>query len=173
MLRRTIFWLTITFFISLFAGLILFSLLSLEFKKSSYANDLYLYLLFLIPLALLLMMTGTISKKNSKDKNWSIAGLTIFIAIGVFVGMFSLLMHVSFGGWTNERILYRNTKDKNVSINEQIWDVGALGFDRDSKRIVELTPIFIYFYQVKNIDIIKLDKSEWIFVNEEGDIHYP
>jgi hypothetical protein len=145
----------------------------LEFKKSSYGNDVYLYLLFLIPLALLLTMTGTISKKNSKDKNWGIAGLTIFIAIAVFVGMFSLLMQVSFGGWTNERILYRNIKDKNVSINEQIWDVGALGFDRDSKRIVELNSIFIYFYQVKNIDTIKLDKSEWIFVNEEGDIHYP
>ena len=173
MLRLTIFWLAIAFFISLFAGLILFSLFSLEFRKSSYGNDLYLYLIFLVPIALLLTMAGTIKKKNSKNKNWGIAGLTFFLAISVFVVMFSLLMQVSFGGWTNEKILYRNIKDKNISINQQIWDVGALGYDRDSKRIVELKPIFNYFYQVKNIDTIKLDKNEWTFVNEEGDIRYP
>ena len=118
-------------------------------------------------------MAGTVKKKNSKNKNWGIAGLTFFLAISVFVVMFSLLMQVSFGGWTNEKILYRNIKDKNISINQQIWDVGALGYDRDSKRIVELKPIFNYFYQVKNIDTIKLDKNEWTFVNEEGDIRYP
>jgi hypothetical protein len=103
-IRLTIFWLAITFFILLFAGLIIFSLFSLEFKKSSYGNDFYFYLIFLIPIALLLTMTGTIKKKNSKNKNWGIAGLTIFIAIGVFVVMFSLLMQNAFGGWTNERI---------------------------------------------------------------------
>jgi uncharacterized membrane protein len=85
--------------------------------------------------------------------------LTILIAITVFVVMFSLLMQASSGGCTNERILYRNIQDKDVSINEQIWNVGVLGFDRDSKRIVELKPIFNYFYQVKNIDTIKLDKT--------------
>jgi len=173
MIRLTIFWLTIAFFILLFAGLMLFSLFSLEFKKSSYGNDFYFYLIFLIPIALLLTMTGTIKKKNSKDKNWGIAGLTTFIAIGVFVIMFSLLMQIAFGGWTNERILYRNIKNKSVSINEQIWDVGALGYDRNSRRVVELRPIFNYFYKVKNIDTAKLDKSEWTFVDEEGDIHYP
>jgi hypothetical protein len=82
-------------------------------------------------------------------------------------------MQVSFGGWTNEKILYKNIKDKNISINEQIWDVGALGWDRNSKRIVELKPFFNYFYQVKNIDTLMLDKKEWTFVDEEGDIHYP
>ena len=97
MLRLTIFWLAIAFFISLFAGLILFSLFSLEFRKSSYGNDLYLYLIFLVPIALLLTMAGTVKKKNSKNKNWGIAGLTFFLAISVFVVMFSLLMQVSFG----------------------------------------------------------------------------
>jgi membrane protease YdiL (CAAX protease family) len=173
MLRLTIFWLTITFFALLFTGLVIFSLFSLEFRKSNDGNNLYFYLIFFIPLALLLTMTGTIKKKNSKDKNWGIAGLTIFIAIAVFVIMFSLLLQVSFGGWTNEAILYRNNKNKNISINQQIWDVGALGYDRGSTRIVELRPIFNYFYQVKKVDTTTLDKSEWTFVNEEGDIHYP
>ena len=170
---RTIFYLAILFFLLLIGGIILFSIFSLEFKKSSDGSTLYLYLIFLIPMALLLTMTGTIKKRNSKNKNWGIAGLTILIAVAVFMIMFSLLMQVAFGGWTNEAILYRNNKNKNISINEQIWDVGALGYDRESKRIVELKPFLNYFYQVKQIDTGKLDKTEWKFVNEEGNIHYP
>jgi len=163
--------LTITFFIFLFAGLIIFSVFSLEFKKSSYGNEFYLYLVFLIPIVVLLTMTGTIKKKNSKNKNWGIAGLTIFIAIGVFVVMFSLLMQVAFGGWTNESILFRNKRNSSISINEQIWDVGALGYDRNSKRVVKLKPVLKYLNQVTPVDTVSLDKTEWIFVNEDGDIH--
>ena len=116
-------------------------------------------------------MTGTIKKKNSKNKNWGIAGLTIFIAIGVFVVMFSLLMQVAFGGWTNESILFRNKRNSSISINEQIWDVGALGYDRNSKRVVKLKPVLKYLNQVTPVDTVSLDKTEWIFVNEDGDIH--
>jgi hypothetical protein len=171
--RWTIFYLTILFFFLLIGGLISFSIFSLEFKSKTFGSEFYFYLIFLIPLAIILTLTGTLNKKNSNNRNWRIGGLTIFIAIVVFVVMFSLLMQISFGGWKNERILYRNAKDKNVSINEQIWDVGALGYDRGSKRIVELRPILNYFYQIKNIDTTNLDKTEWNFVDEEGDIHYP
>lgn len=77
----------------------------------------------------------------------------------------------SGGGWTNESILYRNKKDSTISINEQIWDVGVLGSDRNRKRIVKLKPILRYFYQVTFIDTTRLNKTDWIFVNEEGYIH--
>ena len=151
--------------------LILFSIFSLEFKKSSDGSTLYLYLTFLIPMALLLTMTGTIKKRNSKDRNWGIAGLTILISVAVFIIMFSLLMQVAFGGWTNQSILFRNKSNSSISINEQIWDVGALGYDRNSKRIVKLKPVLKYLNQVTPIDTGSLDKTEWIFVNEDGDIH--
>ena len=171
--RRIVFWAAILFFISLFGGLVLYSILFLEFKNSGYVSDLYSYLIFLIPLAILLTMAGTINKRNSKEKNSTVVWLTFFIAIVVFVVLFSMTMFIGFGGWRNEAILYRNNKDKNISINQQIWDVGALGYDRGSKRVVKLKPLLSYFYQVSIIDTTNLDKSEWIFVNEEGDIHYP
>ena len=122
-------------------------------------------------MALLLTMTGTIKKRNSKDKNWGIAGLTILVAVAIFLIMFSLLMQVAFGGWTNESILFRNKRNSGISINEQIWDVGALGYDRSSKRIVKLKPVLKYLNQVTPVDTGSLDKTEWIFVNEDGDIH--
>ena len=81
-------------------------------------------------------------------------------------------MSAVFGGWTNETILYRNKHNESISINEQIWDVGAFGWDRNRTRIVKLKPVLKYLYQVTPIDTGKLDKTEWKFVNEEGDIHY-
>ena len=84
-----------------------------------------------------------------------------------------MITKASWGGWTNETILYRNTKNKNITVNQQIWDVGTLGYDRDSRRIVKIRQVLKYFNQVKNIDTTRLDKNEWKLVNEEGDIHYP
>lgn len=146
---------------------------SLEFSNSSYRTTLFLNLTYIIPVALLLTMTGTIKKKNSKKKNSNISALTIFSSFSVFFIMLLLNMQASWGGWTNETILYRNTKIESITINQQIRDVGALGYDRNSRRIVKIRQVLKYINQVKNIDTIKLDKNEWKFVNEEGDIHYP
>ena len=57
------------------------------------------------------------------------------------------------------------------TINEQIWDVGALGYDKNTKRTVRLRPVLKYLYQVTPIDTGKLEKTEWLFVNKEGGIH--
>ena len=156
----------------LFVGLISFPLFSLEFKSKTFGGDLYLYLLFIIPVSIFLTLTGTLKKKNTKNRNWIIGGITVFAAVGVFLIMGSLLMSAVFGGWTNETILYRNKHNASISINEQIWDVGAFGWDRNHTRIVKLKPVLKYLYQVTPIDTGKLDKTEWKFVNEEGDIHY-
>ena len=78
---------------------------------------------------------------------------------------------IGFGAWTNETILYRNNADKNITINQQIFDVGALGYG--GRRTVKLKPLFVFFQTVENIDITKIDKAKWTYVNEEGDIHFP
>ena len=135
-LRWTIFYLTILFFLLLIGALISFSTYSLEFKSKTFGSDLFFYLVFLIPLAILLTLSGTLNKRNTSNRNWRIGGITVFSAISVFLIMLSLLVQ-SGGGWTNESILYRNKKEPNISINEQIWDAGALSSDRNMKRIVK------------------------------------
>ena len=145
----------------------------MEFRDTDFGNELYLYLIFIIPLAILLTLTGTLRNKNSSNKNWGIGALTVLSAITAFIAMFSLLTQVAWGSWTNKTILYRNNKDNSISINEQIWDIGALGYDRDRQRIVELKPVFNYLYKVTLIDTLTLNKKYWTFVGEEGDIHFP
>jgi membrane protease YdiL (CAAX protease family) len=169
--RWTIFYLTIFFFFLLFVGLVSFSVFSLEFKSKTFGSTLYLYLLFLIPISIILTLAGTLNKKNTNNRNWVIGGLTILLVVATFLIMGSLLMHLTFGGWTNETILYRAKHNSNVSINEQIWGVGALGYNRNRTRIVKLKPVLKYLYQVTLVDTGRLEKAEWIFVNEEGDIH--
>lgn len=151
--------------------MILFDAYSLEFKNQTTLGNLYLCSIIVIPVMLLLTMTGTIIKKNSTEKNGKIFGITLTLALGIFFTLLALGLRASFGGWTNEAILFRNKANKNISINEQIYDVGALGYDRNSKRIVKIKRVLKYFNQVMKMDTSKLNKEEWIFVNEIGDIH--
>lgn len=167
--RWAIFYLTILFLLLLIGGFISFSLFSLEFRSIQLRNELSLYLCFLIPVAFLLTLTGTLNKRNSKDKNWGVGGATILIAFATFIIMFSLLIK-QFGVWKTKTILFRNEKNHNITISEQIWDVGAFGYDRNRIRIVKLKPVLKYFNQVKVIDTTQIDKTGWIFVKEEGEI---
>jgi hypothetical protein len=77
----------------------------------------------------------------------------------------------TFGGWKTQSILFRNEKNLSITISEQIWDVGTLGYDRNNTRIVKLRPVLKYLNQVTPVDTGSLDKTEWIFVNEDGDMH--
>ena len=151
--------------------MILFDYFSLEFKGQTIGANIYVASIFIIPVMLLLTMTGTISKAYSKEKNWKIIGFTLTLALGFFFTMLAVSMHASFGSWTNETILFRNKENKNITINEQLYNEGALGYDRDSKRIVKIKPVLVHFNQVTKIDTARLNLTEWIFVNEIGDIH--
>ena len=104
----------------------------------------------------------------------SLGGLITLYALFTHTDMFTGYVAASPAiGWSNELILFRNAKTPTITINKQIWDVGALGYDRDRTRIVELKPVLKYLYVAKTVDTSELDKSEWNLVNEEGDIHFP
>ena len=168
---RTIFWLTIIFIVSTIFILTIGQSLPIEFRDNKVKNDYYNFIFTFLPFSLLLTLFGTIKKKNPIGKNWVIGILTVMSVALTFFILVGIMFSVGFGGWTNEMILYRNKTNKNISINQQIFDVGALGYG--GHRTAELTPFLKYFQIIKQIDTNKIDKTIWIFVNEEGDIHYP
>ncbi len=134
-------------------------------------SDYYYFVFIALPFSILLTLLGTIRMKYSKAKNWTIGVLTVLSAGLCFFILVSVMFPIGFGAWKNEVILYRNKTDKNISINQQIFDVGALGYG--GQRTAQLTPFLKYFQIIKQVDTTKIDKTQWIFVNEEGDIHYP
>ena len=168
---RIIFWLTIIFIVSTIFVLTIGQSLPIEFKDNKIKNDYYNFIFNALPFSLLLTLFGTIKKKNEIGKNWAIGVLTVLSAGLSFFVLVGIMFSVGFSAWESEVILYRNQTDKNIIINQQIFDVGALGYG--GHRTAQLTPFLKYFYIVRQVDTTKIDKTQWILVNEEGDIHYP
>jgi hypothetical protein len=170
-LRLTIFWLTIIFIIVALFALTIGQYLPVYFKNYKTQSNFY-YLVFTgLPFAILLTLFGTLKREHSKYKNWTIGTLTVLSAGFSFFILMFIMFTIGFGAWTNETILYRNNDDKNITINQQIFDIGALGYG--GRRTVKLKPLFVIFQTVENIDITKIDKAKWTYVNEDGDIHFP
>ena len=145
--------------------------LPIEFKDNSIKSDYYYFAFTALPISFLLTLLGTIKKKNSKAINWTIGVLTVLASSLCFFILISVMFSIGFGAWTNEKILFRSKTDNNISINLQIFDVGALGYG--GHRTTQLTPFLKYFQKVKIIDTTKIDKAQWISVNEEDTIHFP
>ena len=121
------------------------------------------------PIAILLTLFGTLKKENTKTRNWTYIGITILTSILSFILMISLIFNIGFGTWTTFAILYRN-KTENKVIKHQRYDIGALGYGRE--RIVEMKPFLKYWVLVTEVDTTKIDKKQWKFVNEAGDIKW-
>lgn len=170
-IRRTIFWLTIAFIVSTIFALTVGQYLPIEFKNNKTQSDYYFFAFSALPFSILLTLIGTIRRKYSKAKNWTIGVLTVLSAGLCFFILVNVMFSIGFGAWTNETILYRHKKDKSITINQQIFDVGVFGYG--GHRTVQLTPFLKYFQTIKKVDTTNIDKSLWIFVNEEGDIYYP
>jgi hypothetical protein len=145
--------------------------LPIEFKNNKIQSDYYYFVFTALPFSFLLTLIDTINKKNTKARNWTIGIFTVLAAGVCFFILVDVIFSISFGAWKNETTLYRNKDNKNITINQQIFDVGALGYG--GHRTAQLTPFLIYFQTIKQVDTAKIDKAHWIFVNEEGDIHYP
>ncbi len=170
-IRRTIFGLTIIFIVSTILALTVGQSLPVEFKDNKMQGDFYSFVFTALPFAFLLTLNGTIKKKYEISKNWTIGILTVLTSGLCFFIIVNIMFSVGFGAWTNEAILYRNKDNKNETINQQIFDVGAFGYG--GHRTAKLKPFLKYFQTVTHIDTTKIDKTKWIYVNEEADIHYP
>jgi hypothetical protein len=170
-IRRTFFWLTIIFIVSTILALTVGQSLPVEFKDNKVKSDFYYFVFTALPFAFLLTLFGTIKKKYAISKNWTIGILTVLTSGLCFFIVVNIMFSVGFGAWTNEAILFRNKDDKHETINQQIFDVGAFGYG--GHRTAKLKPFLNYFQTVSLIDTTKIDKTKWMYVNEEADIHYP
>lgn len=165
------FWLTITFIVSSIFVLTVGQSIPIEFSENALQSNYYEFIFTGLPFSFLLTLIGTIKKKNSKGKNWTIVSFTVFLSVICFFILVNIMFSVGFGEWTNERTLYRKNDDQNITINQQVFDIGAFGYGRH--RIVQLTPFLKYFQIIKPIDTTKINKAKWVYVNEEKDVYFP
>lgn len=168
---KFIFWLALTIIaISIFT-LTIGQIIPIEFKNNTNQSDFYSFIFFGLPISICLTLFGTIKSKNNKSKNLLIGFLTIVLSIMCFLVLVTSIFSIGFGAWTNETILYRNKYNKELTIKQQIYDLGAFGYGK--RRTAELKPFLNYFEIVKIVDTTKIDKTKWLKVNEEGDLNFP
>ncbi len=169
-ISNTVFWSAI-----LFIALTLFSLtigqkLPYEFANYKLSDSFYDIVMQGLPVAILFTLFGTLKRENTKTKNWTLIGITILVSILSFIIMTTIIFSVGFGTWKTYATIYRH-KTENKVIQEQIYDIGALGYGRH--RIVELKPVLKYWVLPTEVDTTKIDKSQWQYLNEEADIKFP
>lgn len=170
-LRHIIFSIALVFIgVSIFS-LTIGQIINFEFVVTKTRFYYYTLVMFGFPIAVLLTLLGTIKIKYKRSTNLWTTGLTVISSVIFGIIVFGLALKIGWGSWVNETILYRNKQDLSTKIAYQIWDAGALGYGRH--RTVKLTPVFKFWNKVNEIDSVKIDKNEWKFVNEEGDLKFP
>ena len=168
--KNIFFWTATVFILLTIYSLTIGQIVPYEFANSKVSQNYYDSIMQGFPIAILLTLFGTIKKGNTKTKNWIFISMTILTSILSFALMVSLVFNIGFGSWTTFSTIYRH-KTEDLVIKEQRYDIGALGYGRN--RIVELKPILKFWVLPTEVDTAKINKNEWKFVNEEGDIKLP
>lgn len=70
----------------------------------------------------------------------------------------------SIGTWRTQTILYQNGHLSFKTVEFQMQDIGALGYNRRTVEVIYLTPLFILTSEVPN-DIDK--RVEWVKVDKD------
>ena len=87
----------------------------------------------------------------------------IYIIIVIIASLTVKLYFLLFPPFQTQTIMYRNKDNRNLRVEFQMQDMGAFGYNR---RTVIVEP-GTFFDTTKPIDVRKLDKNEWVLVDEE------
>jgi len=135
------------------------SLTSFDIKSQSIKSFVYFGLLIGTPLTLIWNAWAI------KTRNRKIIGTvfpTIVLTLILVIGPMKILF--STGAWRTQTILYQNGHLSFKSVEFQMQDVGALGYNKRTVEVFYLTPFFMTTSEVPN-DIDQ--RVEWIKVDKE------
>jgi hypothetical protein len=149
---NTIYGLTVVLFL-------LDSLTSFDIKSQSIKSFAYFGLLIETPL---ILIWNAWVIKTRKGKIIGAVFPTIFLTLILVVGPMKILF--STGAWQTQTILYQNGHLSFKTVEFQMQDVGALGYNKRTIEVFYLTPFFMTTSEVPN-DIDQ--RVEWIKVDKE------
>jgi hypothetical protein len=134
-------------------------LASFDIKSQGLKTFVYNGLLIGTPLTLI-WNAMTIKAKNRKII-WSILPTVILIMI-LIDGPMKILF--STGAWRTQTIIYQNGHLSFKTVEFQMQDVGALGYNKRKVEVFYLTPLFMITSEVptdidKRVEWVKVDKD--------------
>jgi hypothetical protein len=120
----------------------------------------------MVGIPLTLIWNSFASQTKAKEIIWTVfpAIMLVFILI---VGPMKIIF--STGAWRTQTILYQNGHLGFKTVEFQMQDVGALGYNKRTVEVLYLTPLFMITSKVpgdieKRVEWVKVDKD----VNELG-----
>lgn len=138
---------------------VLDNLTSLDIKVQILKSFSYLGLLVGTPLTLI---WNLIVIKTKVKRRIGIAFPAITLTLILIIGPMEILF--STGAWRTQTILYQNEHVRFKTVEFQMQDVGALGYNKRTVEVFYVTPLFIMTSEVPN-DIEK--RVEWVKVDKD------
>ncbi len=135
------------------------SLTSFDIKSQSIKSFVYFGLLIGTPLTLI---WNALVIKTRSGKIIGTVLPTIVLTLILVAGPMKFLF--STGAWRTQTILYQNGHLSFKTVEFQMQDVGALGYNKRTVEVFYLTPFFMIISEVPN-DIDK--RVEWVKVDKE------
>jgi uncharacterized membrane protein len=136
----------------------------IEFSDIKYRNLFYDIGFYGIPIATLLTLSGTLKNSDEAKRTVLKVWLTIFASGLSIVLLFTYILTLGFGAWTDQRVKFTNKENKGIRIVEQMYDIGAFGYG--GQRTVKTIPLTPWFNYIMLVDTAELDRSDWIFVQK-------
>ena len=135
------------------------NLTSFDIKSQALKTVIYFGILIGTPLTLIWNLVVI------KTKLKRIAGIvfpTIILILLIFIGPLKVLF--SSGAWQTQTVLYQNEHLTFKTVEFQMQDVGAMGYNKRTVEVIYLTNLFMITGEVpKDID----QSIEWVKVNKE------
>lgn len=121
----------------------------------------FIYVGFLIGTPTILLL-NLFSIKTTTKRIIGAIYPTVFLVLIFVVGPTTILF--SKGAWRTQTILYQNGHLRFKTIEFQMQDLGALGYNKRTVEVLYLTPLFIISNEVpsdidKHVEWIKVDKD--------------
>jgi len=135
------------------------SLTSFDIRSQTLKSVVYFGLLIGTPLTL--VWNAIVLKTRNRKIIWTIlsaAVLTMILIVGPMKFIFST------GAWRTQTILYQNGHFSFKTVEYQMQDIGALGYNKRTVEVFYLTPLFMITNEIPN-DIDK--KVEWVKVDKD------
>lgn len=134
-------------------------LTSFDIKSQVIKSFVYLGVMVGIPLTLI---WNSFANKNKAGKViWTVFPTMMLVFI-VIVGPMKIMS--STGAWRTQTILYQNGHLSFKTVEFQMQDVGAFGYNKRTVEVLYLTPLFMITSEVPN-DIEK--RVEWVKVDKD------
>jgi hypothetical protein len=146
--------------------------LRVELNNESLSNSYWQWSSYGVFISAVILTLSSISKKSSLRIKWGMTLLSpIFGMTAYAIFIFLYLALFGFGKWVDVTLVARSNKNPNISVVEQWFDNGALGYD--GKRFVERQDYW-YWERYSEIDTSKVNWTNYEILNKEiGSIKFP